>query len=273
MNSLRTKSTRGDDFNWEHPRIERLYGFLKKHRAWNKEFQSRELSLCLVGCRTRKGRLMRLLYSTVNTQARPKMDLLKSFWELLHKKASREDMDTMQGFTAFLQREALKTKSVTRGRKKPDVAMGPWDALFKSLRAQPGWGVKTAALFVKATVLLHEGPRPMRFWSDATRSRAALKQDRLYLPVDRVILKVFSKLGHPCPSDAKINQGLGKHYSAEQILIWDDLWFWGFITQRGTGADRELEWNSGKFWSQFSMPKEHEAELQGLAKQFLRLLS
>ncbi|WP_435524452.1 hypothetical protein [Chryseobacterium indoltheticum] len=29
------------------------------------------------------------------------------------------------------------------------------------------------------------------------------------------------------------------------IEVWDDLWFWGFINQKGS-SDRSFEWNEGK---------------------------
>jgi hypothetical protein len=57
------------------------------------------------------------------------------------------------------------------------------------------------------------------------------------------------------------------------MMLWDDLWFWGFITQRTYGKQRRTEWNPAKFWSQFSHDKQRETDVKKLANQFIRLLA
>lgn len=262
---------RRDDFDWEQPRAKRLFAFLEEHKQWNKDFQAREFTHCLAGCANERERLIRFLHWNVNTQSSPDMDALCQFWQTLHGATAKETA-SLEAFTNFLARN-VKGSAATQADASPKNQLpGKWEALFTCLRAQPGWGVKTTALLVKGVIQLHRGPAPLHFWPDATPSTAPLEGNKPYLPVDQVILRIFKELGHPCPREDNINKALRERYSAEEMLIWDDLWFWGFFTQRGGGLDRELGWNPGKFWNQLSAPKEKEAELQLLAERFLGLL-
>jgi hypothetical protein len=60
--------------------------------------------------------------------------------------------------------------------------------------------------------------------------------------------------------------------SAKDMLIWDDLWFWGFITQRGS-EEREFGWNQAKYWSIFTASKDEKdiRDIENLATDFLKL--
>ena len=59
------------------------------------------------------------------------------------------------------------------------------------------------------------------------------------------------------------------------MLIWDDLWFWGFITQRSApkshGGGRTVGWNEGKYWSIPHAPRQPDdiAEIMRLSREFL----
>ena len=64
------------------------------------------------------------------------------------------------------------------------------------------------------------------------------------------------------------------------MLIWDDLWYWGFFTQRSikttngevnSGYARQFGWNKDKFWAQFSSQKKDEQKIKVLAERFLDL--
>lgn len=260
-----------DDFDWEQPRVKQLYDFLQEHQQWNKDFQAREFKLCLAGCETKRDRLLRFLHWNVNTQSSPDMDALSQFWQTLHG-ATAEETASMGAFTTFLAGSVKGSTAPHANVSQKNQFASKWETLFTGLRSQPGWGVKTTALFVKGVIQLHRGPDQLHFWTDATPSKAPLEGDKPYLPVDQVILFIFKELGHPCPREDNINKALRARYSPEQMLVWDDLWFWGFFTQRGGGLERELGWNPGKFWNQTSAPKEKEAELQMLAGHFLSLL-
>jgi hypothetical protein len=59
------------------------------------------------------------------------------------------------------------------------------------------------------------------------------------------------------------------------MLIWDDLWFWGFITQKSQvgKVERTYESNPAKYWSIFTAPKDYASiqSIEALAKQFVVL--
>jgi hypothetical protein len=97
-----------------------------------------------------------------------------------------------------------------------------------------------------------------------------------------VIIELFQALGLSRATFASINQLLLKHFTPEEFLIWDDLWYWGFFTQfsqrnepdqvgKVYSSSRTMAWNSDKFWCQACSPKNHEREVQALAEEFIRL--
>ncbi len=269
---MRTKAPRKkDNFDWEHVRVQRLFAFLNENRAWNEEFQAREYAACLAGCGSAQERLLRFLHFNVSTQAGASMDQLSLFWKTIHN-ATAEQTCSLEAFTEYLIKTAVAARSKNDSTASVASVVDRWEALFDALNAHRGWGKKTTALFVKATINLHRGPAKLHFWSDATPNEAPVTASKLYLPVDRVILKIFEKLTHPCPSLDNINRELRARYHGEQMLVWDDLWFWGFFTQNGSGTDRVLGWNSAKFWNQLSSAKGNEREISALAEQFLKFL-
>jgi len=262
------KQRKKDNFDWQHERVRALFDFLDRNVKWNKEFQEREYSRCLAGCVSSRDRLIHFLHLNVNTQSSADMDNLKPFWEVLYG-ARVEEISTLKAFISHIEKMNRAEKARKAKVLAPDT--DEWGRLFNVLVAYPGWGVKTAALFVKATIKLHRGSSDMHFWPDATPKNAPLSS-RPFLPVDRVILQIFRSLGHSCPNIENINNRMRQEYSAEQMLTWDDLWFWGFFTQTGSGNDRIIGWNSGKFWNQLSSSKADEATLIELANEFVQLL-
>ncbi len=238
-----------------------IFEFLKRNTKWNEAFQSDEYRRELRHCRSAKERLTQLLHSTVNSQTKANMTFLGDFWRSLHV-AKRDSVDSLFKFTAHLE-----------SQHPPKVAgIGPWDRLFHALKAQRGWGDKTAALFVKSTIRIHRGPQRLHFWTDAHRlATAPITSDKVYLPVDAVIKHVFKEIGFERPDFWPINRGLLATYSPEDILVWDDLWFWGFFTQSSKGGNRTPGWNSDKYWGQLGSQKEEETTVQRLGERFLRL--
>lgn len=269
MSTVRKK----DDFDWTQPSVRKLFEFLEEHKKWNREFQEREYARCLAGCHSAHDRLTRFLHLNVSTQSSADMNDLRGFWETLHR-ATPEQTASLKAFSAYLmgpgKGHAKKGKAPFTAR---EAETDDWAALFLALHARPGWGIKTTALFVKAAIRLHEGPQALYFWPDASRGPESALQSKPYLPVDRVILHIFETLGHPCPRVENINNGLRNCYRADEMLTWDDLWFWGFFTQTGTDKKRTLGWNSGKFWSQLSSSKDDEAQLKALGETFIGLLT
>ncbi|MBI2727206.1 MAG: hypothetical protein HYX42_13260 [Polaromonas sp.] len=260
-----------DDFDWKHARVENLFAFLDGNTKWNKEFQEREYTRSLAGCISGRDRLVCFLHLNVSTQSGADMDELKPFWEALHR-ATPEQTSSLKAFNRYLAQQAEEAARMKKKTWTPQPATDEWEALSRALNAHLGWGTKTTALFVKATIKLHRGPKALHFWPDATPEMAPLLKSKPFLPVDRVILCIFRKLGHTCPRFDNINSGLRREYTAEQMLTWDDLWFWGFFTQTGGGDERILGWNPGKFWSQLSSSKDDESELRALGDEFVQLV-
>ncbi|WP_341891932.1 hypothetical protein [Variovorax sp. YR752] len=197
---------------------------------------------------------------TANSQSAPKLGKLGKFW--------RE-------FAAFTPSGAVRLANLSRhfenARGIAKQGAGPWDRLFHALAEQPGWGPKTSALFVKGTIEIHRGPRYLHFLRDADAAAAPLTNDTVYLPVDSVITCIFKNLGLEEADFVTVNKALSKVYSAEEMLVWDDLWYWGFFTQVSDGSNRTLNWNSDKFWCQPSAQRAQEAEVQRLGEEFIAI--
>lgn len=157
----------------------------------------------------------------------------------------------------------------------PPTGEGPWARLFNALAAQPGWGPKTSALFVKNAIEVHRGPEKLHFLQDASVAAAPLMSDLVRLPVDTVITYIFQIIGLKNANFQSVNKALLKDYSAEDFLVWDDLWYWGFFTQVTSGSaanrKRSLGWNSDKFWCQPAAPRGKEREIRRLGEEFIEI--
>lgn len=239
----------------------RIFRFLLRNHAWNEKFQNQEYQRCLVHCESALERLKQLLYTTANTQPKPSLAKLGGLWRQLEAFAP-EGTPSLATFTEYLEQIHHPLQE----------GVGPWNRLFHALTAQPGWGDKTSALFVKASISIHRGPPALHFLSDAKKAHAPLDHDTLYLPVDSVITHIFKQTGHiRSPTFSSINEFLLSHYSPEEMLIWDDLWYWGYFTQVVRDRTRVSEWNSDKFWGQRASPKAQEADVQRLGKRFISI--
>ncbi len=242
-----------------------LFAFLQQHHHWSRELQRRESFQALApfpGTKDAAKRLFSVLHGIANTQSQPKMGNLGPFWRQLHGFISRNPAPSRLTFTEHLE------KSVNQSPK----GERPWERLFNALRAQSGWGDKTSALFVKTALRIHSDPTQLHFWND-TDNGAIDPRDRLYVPVDAVIRVIFDELGvFAKPDFKKINSFLAAHYLPGEMLIWDDLWFWGFFTQEVHDETRVLRWNSDKFWCTKSSPFADEHKVEVLAAEFLKIL-
>lgn len=254
---------------------------MNHNRNWNRKFQNFEYRRSLAYCASEpnpdQARLHELLRGTSATQSQPRMGLLGPFWRSLHAFEAK-GVNSMEAFTTHLVAE----KSLFIVMKS---AAGPWERLYLALKEQSGWGAKTSALFVKNVIRIHLGPAELHFWKDAVElSLIPIKDDRVYLPVDRVIEKLFGALGMQRPKFDKINKLLHANYNSDEMIVWDDLWYWGFFTQvvmkdeesGNTSAndytrERKMEWNSDKFWCQIAAPKEREQVMKNIAQDFIGL--
>jgi hypothetical protein len=243
------------------PQLQNVFSFLKEHHQSSENFERQEWQGSLGGARSRVERLYALLYCIANTQSKPKLDQLALFWKKLHNDYICEENPSISSFQKFL--------GIDTGKPLTD--------LYNGLRMQCGWGQKTAALFVKNVVNIHRSDLSrLHFFHDAkAQVRDIDTHERLYLPVDAVIKHIFYQ-GQSVPYNAfdSINGTLHDltREDPANMLIWDDLWFWGFLTQKTTGKNRTIVWNEAKFWAMRSHSKDNIHTISKLASEFSRLV-
>ena len=217
--------------------LDSIFKFLKKNREFNLQIQSQFFLPVLCVEESINPKVINLLYHVANTQSQPKMDPLAAFYKLVH-----ENIDSISSFKSFVH--------LLTGKESLH-----FNDLYEGLSQQAGWGDKTAALFAKVVYQAHNSlGSKFEFWSDTPNH--ITDSDELWLPVDAVIIHIFEKLGMAKPNFTKINKLLKQYYVGDDLEVWDDLWFWGFITQKGTGTTRSIEWNENKYWSLTHSDKE-----------------
>ncbi|MFO0448798.1 MAG: hypothetical protein ACK52I_09070 [Pseudomonadota bacterium] len=238
--------------------LNKIFNFLQKNKGLNSEYQMREYNWHLAHLETPKEKLLSLLHMAVNTQSKPKLGEIAVFWRAIHKKIRGQDIAPIT-LTNILEDVAGISNE---GYK-------PWNRMYHALRVQSGWGEKTAALFIKSSIQIHQRPQTINFW----QSGEIMPDDRIYLPVDAVIKHIFADLGLLKRVDFKnINNLLFRLYKPDEILIWDDLWFWGFFTQKIEDQERIAVWNSDKFWCQRASDVQKENNIRMLAGEFLEII-
>ena len=239
--------------------LKNIFAFLIENRFYNKELQTRYYSGIVKPQNSKSEKIVSLLYHTASTQSRPKIDNLAEFYKKIYK-----DLDLLNSFKGFLS----VIRSDTNG---PDNFRG----LYNGMKNQNGWGEKTSALFAKTIFHLHnnEYPSELRIWSDAPSDLE--KNDSFYLPVDSVIIRIFKQISPQIWNFQSVNEIINENYRGKDIEVWDDLWFWGFITQIGTGDGRKMRWNLNKYWNLRESDKSQKkiAEIKQKAEQFLKILS
>lgn len=235
-------------------RLDRIYEFLLEHRQYNKELQEKYYKSTLLWHNDIESKVFSMLYGAANTQSQPKINKLAEFYRFIY-----EDLDVLSSFEKLVHRIS-------------DKRNGTYLDLFKGLKGKSGWGPKTSALFVKSIYNIHSGkydPK-LRIWADAPSTIST--NDQLYLPVDQVIIEIFKRIEDKKWTFSSINKLLNKHYAGEQIVIWDDLWFWGFITQKVENKKRIFVWNQNKYWALECSDKTYTsiAKIEQLSLVFLK---
>ena len=239
--------------------LQDIYSFLRENRASNMPVQIGAYRLALMPYDNTPDKVYSLLYATLNTQSQVKMDKSASFFKLIV-----ENYEKLNSFSGFI--EAIGGNAKTPLNFK---------SLHKLLKDNSSWGDKTAALFVKAIYQTHIGyAKELSFWEDCPTSIE--NGDEIYLPVDAVIKFIFLQMGNPCKNNFKhINDYLKEQVTDSDFDTWDDLWFWGFITQKSSGGNRILEFNEAKYWNMLDAPKDKETieKTENLARHFIKLIS
>lgn len=236
-------------------KIKELYEFLEENRQYNKQVQEGFIKSCIaIKDLSPEQKVLNLLYGVVNTQSQPKIDKIGPFFKKMYQKDS--DLTSYKGFLKTLKNESVSS-----------------DSLFELMKSQNGWGSKTAALFVKYIYLIHteDSLRDFKIWDDFSLNEYELK-----LPVDAVITHIFKDnfLNQVCKSDFDgINNFFNKkHTENDDFIIWDELWFWGFITQQTIDNSRKsCEFNVNKFLCLPYVEKDI-FEIEKLANEFFGMI-
>ncbi|MCY1661711.1 hypothetical protein [Chryseobacterium sp. SL1] len=236
-------------------KLKAIFKFLKENRQYNKDFQKKYYSSLIKPFKTKEEKLISILYNIASTQSRPKIDELSDFFKSIHSHSNI--LASFNNFTEKINPNSPKN----------------YKSLFDGMKKQKGWGDKTAALFTKVIFHLHNKEYANKFsiWDDTP---SFLDDDKFFLPVDFVIISIFNKIQEGKWNFKSINTLLEKHYTGKQIEVWDDLWFWGFITQHGSGINREFGWNENKYWMMKESNKSENiiTEIKSKAKIFLELI-
>ncbi len=287
VRKAKAKKETPPEFDWGSERLKTLHAFLKTHRQWNEDFQQREYKRCLQACASPRERLVHFLHWNVNTQQRADMNDLARFWALIA--TARDDQTNSPESLCALLKSSYELKPLQKWQLPLTPPTGSWDHLFWTLRRVPGWGEKTSALFVNACIRLHQkGPPSLHFWEKDTLESTATGTSKLYVPVDAVIKRIFEELTDKNLGFVQINNGLhAARWTADDMLIWDDLWFWGFLTQSSkaqtddTNSEAKskpndkryvVEWNEAKYWSNPSYSASSKSEMMKEARAFYNLL-
>ncbi|REC45136.1 hypothetical protein [Chryseobacterium sp. 5_R23647] len=239
-------------------KLNELYAFLIENRKYNFELQNNYYKRILRNYEDSTDRLIALLYETANTQSRPKIDKLKNFHKNIFE--NKNSVNNFENFVKFLN----AGQNVN------------FESLFLGLKKQEGWGDKTSALFVKVIYHIHNGQydEELRIWDSVPNFNE--DNDNLYLPVDAVIINIFNKMKKQNWNFRTINKKLSEIENRKKldIEVWDDLWFWGFINQKGS-SDRSFEWNEGKYWMLFDSNKSQDKirEIKKKSAQFNSILN
>lgn len=243
-------------------KLGKIYRFLTENRQYNKNLQEKYYQDILLSKISKADKLTALLHHVVNTQSQPKVDKITSFFKKINGKINEST-----SFENFIN--LLKVQ-------KPILKYN-YENLFNVLNDNEGWGEKTSALFVKAIYHIHNNnyDSRLKIWNEAPKTLEL--DDKLFLPVDAVILHIFNELKiEKANSFSRINTLISNHYKGEEVEVWDDLWFWGFVSQRSdTKGNRLLGWNEGKYWIQLHTDKNEFVikEIEFKVKKFIDLLN
>ena len=238
-------------------RIEELFKFISSNRKYNKALQERYYRSIILPYKDEKEKIISLLYHIANTQSQPKIDKLAEFY-----KSIITEENSLKSFKEFVLKINPNGKS-------------NFESVYKGMLNQKGWGPKTSALISKSIFHLHNGQysEDLKIWNDVPK--LIDENDSFYLPVDAVIIAIFKKLKPDKTwSFTNINSILKEKYNGQEIEIWDDLWFWGFITQNG-GENRKFEWNENKYWvlKESDKDKIKIEEIKNKCQEFLEIFN
>lgn len=237
------------------PDFTTLYDFLKKNREFPIFVQRMHREINLIPFNKTEDKAYSLMHNTYYTQSVAKMDNAIKFFQPLLK--HKRNLSSFKGFCDFLGCNVASYQSVFQKLTNDDGN---------------GWGKKTTALLLKNIHNIHYYPElsHLKFWGDVPKNEG---DDELYIPVDAVIKDIMVKIDENLNNFKKINNALKPFGRAD---VWDDLWFWGFITQKSNSLDNNRMWgfNDGKYWSDLVFPKDDESikDIKNRCEVFIGIL-
>jgi hypothetical protein len=239
--------------------LNKLFKFLNSNRIYNHSLQERFYNSVVSPFETPKDKLISILYNIANTQSQPKIDKLANFFKSIISKD-----DGFETFSSFICEINPEQKENT-----------PYENLFNGMQRQNGWGNKTAALFTKTIYHLHNGQYSdkLEIWHDVPEFDE--NHDQFFLPVDSVIIRIFRELDNSINWNfSNINLKLKKQFTEKEIEVWDDLWFWGYFSQKVNGNERILEWNENKYWTLKESDKKQATinQIKRHSEEFLKII-
>lgn len=262
----------------QNKELGKLFDFLKKNHSHNRAFQLISLKSSVLPFETKKEKIRSLLVDAANTQSQANLDTLGDLWSVTANE-KEGTFESATEFAAFLEKMSQKSSKKAYGNEEPS---GLLEKMFSSLNKVPGLGRKTSALFIKNLVYLHHKDEclgypndRLGFWED--EDLQCINQDRIYIPVDSVIEHIFSKttVGGEF---VRINQSIHNFMNEKkkpmiEMLYWDDLWYWGFFTQRvDKDNGRTDKLNKPKFMSWKNSSPKSFSEVENHAHEFLEIV-
>lgn len=246
-------------------KLEEIFEFLLRNRRFNELVQHAAYRQDVLPWPDTGSKLRFMLHSKQATQSQPDLDKQFSTWKRLEQHyADFECVRTADDLAKALWAIAAD------GKTKPAGETKTFDDMWTALDAADCFGAKTAALFVKSIIDIHtlEINRDLRFLDDFQLDPS----DVVRLPVDSVIIHIFKEIGG-ASNFTKINDQiwLSGLSSTQWPTLWDDLWFWGFITQRKKNAQRVTALNEAKFISILGAPWDLWPEVESSAIEFINI--
>ena len=250
-----------------HGKLEEIFEFLILNHRFNEQVQYTAYRQDILPWPDTGSKLRSMLYSKAYTQSAPQLDPLMETWKKFNENIERFNLVRS---VVELNEALWQLVGTDCAQRQHDISV--FEKMWVTLKNVKGFGEKTAALFVKSIVDIHTLPinENLRFLDDFSIDT----NDRLMIPVDRVIMHIFASLGLKKASFSSINKLITESQLTlpERPTLWDDLWFWGFITQKKNGNGHESIINEAKFWSILGAPVNDWDQIKVAAEEFRQLV-
>lgn len=252
--------------------LHKIYEFLRsaENKKYNRKVQNLDFKKWDVGCLLNNQRVLSIFWHCAKTQSNPRINSLTRF------------ADQFRDFNSKNINIANKPFPLNVFFKEI-LLLNDGSELANLAKLGNGWGPKTSALLFKS---LRVAARCNNEMFDK-ESLDLLHSDRnAMVPVDSVIKHIilnvlkFEYDGDDFSQINKILLSYKKQFDPELTLcefvdVWDELWFWGFITQLSQNRVRVVAWNRPKLISisPVLFSNQEIGEISEKAEAFINLLN